>query len=112
MRQTDEQTDGYRTVTKTLPHIMRAVSKIHYTTIYIDQSLSRYQSQITARYKLLLSPYSEAEYCDERVCLCVCVCLSVRDHIFGTTRAIFTKFGDLALVWRRSDMLRISGFVG
>jgi len=24
----------------------------------------------------------EAEYCDERVC--VCVCLSVRDHIFGT----------------------------
>ena len=31
-----------------------------------------------------------AEYCDERVCVCVCV--SVRDHIFGTARTIFTKF--------------------
>jgi len=37
---------------------------------------------------------SGAEYCDERVCLSVsvCVCLCVRDHIFGTTRPIFTKF--------------------
>jgi len=26
------------------------------------------------------------------VCLCVCVCLYVRDHIFGPTRPIFTKF--------------------
>ena len=26
------------------------------------------------------------------VCVCVCVCLSVRDHISGTTRPIFTKF--------------------
>jgi len=26
------------------------------------------------------------------VCVCLCVCLSVRDHIFGTTRPIFTKF--------------------
>jgi len=26
------------------------------------------------------------------VSVCVCVCLSVRDHIFGTTRPIFTKF--------------------
>jgi len=41
-----------------------------------------------------------AEYCDERVCLsvslsvrvCVCVCPPVRDHIFGTTRPVFTKF--------------------
>ena len=24
--------------------------------------------------------------------VCLCVCLSVRDHIFGTTRAIFAKF--------------------
>ena len=27
-----------------------------------------------------------------RACVCVCVCLSVLDHIFGTTRPIFTKF--------------------
>ena len=37
-------------------------------------------------------PDSGAEYCDQRVCLSVCVCLSVRDHIIGTTRPIFTKF--------------------
>ena len=56
-----------------------------------------------------------AEYCDERVCLSVC--LSVRDHIFGTTRPIFTKFfvrvtfgRDSVLLRRRSDTLRISGF--
>ena len=26
------------------------------------------------------------------VCVCVCVCLSVRDHIFGTARPIYTIF--------------------
>ena len=52
------------------------------------------------------------------VCVCVCVCLSVRDRISGTTRPIFTEFfmhvtygRDSALLWRRSDMLPISGFV-
>ena len=46
----------------------------------------------------------------------VCLCLSVRDHIFGTTRPIFTKFSvrvtygrDSVPLWRRSDTLRISG---
>ena len=33
---------------------------------------------------------SGAEYCDDRVCLSV-LFVSVRDHIFGTTRPIFTK---------------------
>ena len=44
--------------------------------------------------------------------VCVCVCLSVRDHIFGTTRPIFTKFFVLVtyargsvLLLRRSDTL-------
>jgi len=37
-------------------------------------------------------PLVGAEYCNERVCLSVCVCLSARDHIFGTTRPIFTEF--------------------
>ena len=52
------------------------------------------------------------------VSVCLCVCLSVRDHIFGTTHPIFTKFfvhvsygRGSVLLWRRSDMLRISGFV-
>ena len=45
------------------------------------------------------------------------VCLSVvRDHIFGTARPIFTNFlahitysRGSVLLWRRSNMLRISG---
>jgi len=49
------------------------------------------------------------------VSVSVCVCLSVRDHIFGTTRPIFTKFFVLVingrgsvLLCRRNDMLCIS----
>jgi len=41
------------------------------------------------------APDRGAEYCVERVCLCVCVCvcaLSVRGHVFGTARPIFTEF--------------------
>jgi len=59
-----------------------------------------------------------AEYCNQHVCVCVCVCLSVRGHSSGTARPIFTKvyvrvtYGHVSvLVWRRSDTLRISGFV-
>ena len=42
--------------------------------------------------------HCRAQYCDDHVCLfvclsvCLCVCLSVRDHISGTTRPIFTNF--------------------
>jgi len=52
------------------------------------------------------------------VCVSLCVCLSVRDHSFGPTRAIFTKlfahvtYGrSSVLLWRRSDMLCTSGFM-
>jgi len=52
------------------------------------------------------------------VCLCVSVCLSVHDHIFETTRPIFTKFfthvthgRGSVLLRRRSDMLCTSGFM-
>jgi len=38
------------------------------------------------------APDSRAEYCNERVCLSVCMCLSVRNHIFGTTRSTVAKF--------------------
>jgi len=58
------------------------------------------------------APDYEAEYCDERVC----VCLSARDHIFGTARLIFTNFfahvpygRGSVLLWRRSDTLCTSG---
>ena len=58
------------------------------------------------------APDRGAEYCDERVC----VCLSVRDHIFGITRPIFTNFfmrvtygRGSVLLWWRSDTLRTSG---
>jgi len=58
------------------------------------------------------APDREAEYCDE----CVCVCSSVRDHIFGSPRPIFTKFfvhvtNGSVLLWRRSDKLCTSGFM-
>ena len=53
------------------------------------------------------------------VSVCLCVCLSVRDHIFGTTRPIFTKFLCMlpivrgsVLLCRRSDTLCTSGFCG
>jgi len=46
----------------------------------------------------------------------VCVCVSVRDHIFGTTRPIFTNFfahvtyrRRSLLLWRGSDTLCTSG---
>jgi len=66
------------------------------------------------------APNRGVEYYDDRVCLCVsvCVCLSVRDHSFGPTRAIFTKlfvhvtYGrGSVLLWRHSDMLCTSGFM-
>jgi len=93
-----------------------------------------YTAQTTARLQLLQpvqcsnlyysAPDRGAEYCDERVCarvcvrVCVSVCLSVGDHIFGTTRPIFTNFfahltyrcGSV-LFRRRSDTLCTSGFM-
>jgi len=47
------------------------------------------------RYQIIALPTEPdrgAEYCDERVCRYMRVCLSIRDHIFGTTSPIFTKF--------------------
>ena len=48
----------------------------------------------------------------------VCVCMSVCDLIFGTTRPSFTSFfmrvtygRGSVLLWRRSDTLRVSGFM-
>ena len=45
----------------------------------------------------------------------VCMFLTVHDHIFGTTRPIFTKFFTYGrgsvLLWQHSDMLRISSFM-
>jgi len=49
---------------------------------------------------------------------CLSVCLSVREHIFGNSRPIFTKFcvpitygrGSI-LLWHRRDMLSTSGFM-
>jgi len=52
------------------------------------------------------------------VSVCLRVRLSVCDRIFGTTGPIFTNFFVLVtygrswvLLWRRSDMLRTSGFM-
>ena len=52
------------------------------------------------------------------VSVCLSVCLSVREHVFGTTPPIFTKFfvpvthgGDSVLLWRRSGTILTSGFI-
>ena len=54
------------------------------------------------------------------VSLCPCACFSVRDRIIGTARPIVAKFflprylsygRGSVLLWRRSDMLRTSGFM-
>ena len=57
-----------------------------------------------------------AEYCDQPICLSAC--LSVREHIYGTARPIFTKFcvripcGCGSVFFRRRcDMLCTSGFM-
>jgi len=49
-----------------------------------------------------------AKYCDEYDCLCVClaVCLFVRENIFATTRAIFTKYFAHAAYVHGSVLLR------
>ena len=44
------------------------------------------------------------------VCVCVCVCVFVRDHIFRTTRPIFTNFyrqsKEASILWSRNDETR------
>jgi len=52
------------------------------------------------------------------VSVCLSVCLSVRDHIFRTTRPIFTDFfvhvtfwRGSVIFWRRSDKLCTSGLM-
>ena len=62
---------------------------------------------------LLLRPDREAEYCDERVCVCVracvracvcvCVCVSVRDYIFRTARPVFEFLCMLPMAVARSS---------
>ena len=43
--------------------------------------------------------------------LCLSVCVFVRDHIFGTTRTIFTSFFVHVIYGRGSVFLFTSGFV-
>ena len=65
-------------------------------------------------YSAVITPSPIREH--EHVCMSVSVC--VHDHISGTTRPTFTKlfvhftYGrGSARLWRRSDMLCISGFM-
>jgi len=46
----------------------------------------------TQALRLIIVRVIKCLYVRTHICLCVCMCLSVRDHIFGTTRPIFTKF--------------------
>jgi len=56
-------------------------------------------------YRIFTSPAAAvSKCCDEDVCLCVC--LSLREHISGATRAIFTNFFVLVTCGRGSVLLR------
>jgi len=64
------------------------------------------------------APDREAEYCDERVCLCVCVCVFVcpRLYLRGYTSDLYQICVHItycrgSVLWRRSDTLRVSGFM-
>jgi len=61
---------------------------------FFKSNKMRYQSAIFDRLTYYSAYGGVADYCDEHVCLSVrlSVCLSVRDHISGNTRPIFTKF--------------------
>jgi len=67
--------------------------------------------------RFITPPPTEKRSIVMTVSVCLCVCLSVRDHIFETARPIFTNFRHITygrgsvLLWRRSDMLRTSGFM-
>jgi len=60
-------------------------------------------TQLTKLNYYYSAPDRAAEYCDDRVCL------SVRDHIFETTRPIFIKCF-VHVLHRRSDTLHIVVF--
>jgi len=77
-------------------------------------------SPLTYLGKIALQTTASPVQSKTRPCMCLCmfVCLSVRDHISGTTRPAFIKLFPYVtygrgsvLLWRRSDKLRISGFV-
>ena len=65
-------------------------------------------------------PDRGAEYCDERVCVSLCVFVCPRSYL-RNTRPIFTNILFMRvtcpiprlgpILWRRSDTLRISGFM-
>jgi len=68
---------------------------------------------------MIAPPPTEADYSDERVCVCLSVCLSVRDHkyLWNSTSDLrqfslhFTYGLGSIFIWRRSDMLCTPGFM-
>ena len=78
--------------------------------------MSIYQRHCNRQLLLLRPDGGRSIVLSVSVCVRVSVCLSVGDHIFGATCPIFTIFVRVTygrgsvLLWRRCDMLRISGF--
>ena len=74
-----------------LQHVGRAVERravpLRQSTLVIAAVSRVCHIACPAHAPFYSAPDREAEYCDERVCVCV----FVRDHVFGTTRPIFTK---------------------
>ena len=62
-------------------------------TVYIDAEVyfpCRHVQLVATCSAGYSAPDRGAEYCDE--CVCLSVFLFVRDHVFGTTHLIFTRY--------------------
>jgi len=61
--------------------------------------------------------HGEAEYCDQRVCVCVCLFVCPRSYLRNYTSHLQQIFMHInygrgsVLLWRRSDTLCTSGFM-
>jgi len=79
--------------------------------------LSKLRRQMLSLFLITSPKGAVAKYCDEHVCLSVC--LSVREHISGTTRAIYTNFSvhvaygrGLVLLWQGDKIPRDRAILG
>ena len=79
-------------------------------TIFSSNTVNAFESTVRVQFRLLLRR-SRKRWRSTVMSMSVCVCLSAREHISGTTRAIFTKFlCMLPMAVARSSSGRVTKF--